>query len=115
VHEVSLMKNLLGVVEKTIEKEGGGKVEKIHILIGAMSGVNTDALDFAFEVLSKGTSAEGGVIEYESIPLALKCRECGLISNPKDFIFSCSHCDSRDIEIVGGREMEIDYILMDDE
>ena len=87
----------------------------IHLRIGEMSGVNTDALSFAFEVLSKGTSAEKGKLEFERVPLRARCKECGTEFHPDEFVFRCSGCGSPEIEIQAGREMEVDYILLDDE
>ena len=115
MHEVSLMKNLLRMVEETRIREGGGLVKVIHLRIGEMSGVNTDALSFAFEVLSEGTAAEGGRLEFEKVSLRARCRECGAEFHPDEFVFRCGSCGSPEIEILAGREMEVDYILLDDE
>jgi hydrogenase nickel incorporation protein HypA/HybF len=115
MHEVSLMKNLLRTVEQARIREGGGAVKVIHLRIGEMSGVNTDALSFAFEVLSEGTAAEKGRLEFERIPLRVRCKECGVEFHPDELVFRCIECGSAEIEIISGREMEVDYILLDDE
>ena len=115
MHEVSLMQNLLDIVSKTVEKEGGKKATLIHLRVGELSGVNRDALEFAFEVLSKGTVADGGKLEIERVPLHVRCRDCGKEFDPDELSFRCEYCGSANIEIVSGREMEIDYILMDEE
>lgn len=109
------MKNLLRTVEAASAREGGGPVKVIHLRIGEMSGVNIDALSFAFEVLSKGTAAEGGRLEFESVPLLACCRECSAEFHPDEFVFRCEKCGSPELEIRAGREMEVDYILLDDE
>jgi hydrogenase nickel incorporation protein HypA/HybF len=115
MHEVSLMKNLLRTVEGVAAREGRKPVQMIHLRIGEMSGVSIEALSFAFEVLSKGTPAEGGRLEFERVPLRALCRECGHEFHPEEFVFRCMKCGSPELEILGGREMEIDYILIDDE
>ena len=115
MHEVSLMRNLLVTVEGARTREGGGPVKVIHLRIGEMSGVSIDALSFAFEVLSKGTAAEGGRLEFERVPLRARCRECGAEFHPDEFVFRCSGCGSPETEMLAGREMEVDYILLDDE
>ena len=115
MHEVSLMKNLLKTVEDVALREGGGPVRVIHLRIGEMSGVNTDALSFAFEVLSKGTCAEKGRLEFERVSLNARCRECGSEFHPDEFVFRCKKCGSPEIDVLRGREMEVDYILLADE
>lgn len=109
------MTNLLGVVEKTALKAGSTKVDVIHLRIGEMSGVNIEALTFAFEVLSKGTVAESAQLKCETVPLAIRCRVCGSESHPDEFVFRCSSCGSSETDIISGREMEIDYILVNDD
>lgn len=109
------MTNLLEVVEMTVRKEGSTKVDVIHLRIGEMSGVNIEALTFAFEVLSKETLAETAQLKCETVPLAIRCRVCGLESHPDEFVFRCSSCESSEIDIVSGREMEIDYISVEDD
>ena len=114
MHEFSLMKNLLDVVARTAEREGGGPVRTIHLRIGELSGVNESSLRFAFDVLSKGTVAEDGTLEYEIVPLAARCRNCGEEFKPRDLVFFCPSCGGAEIEVETGREMEVDYIYMDD-
>ncbi len=115
MHEVSLMKNLLETVEHAASAEGGGPIKVIHLRIGEMSGVNIDALTFAFDVLKKGTVAERGKLEFEQVPLEAKCRACGARFHPDGFVFVCGECSSGDLEITSGREMQVDYILIDDD
>ncbi len=115
MHEVSLMKNLLRTVEGVASAEGEKPVQVIHLRIGEMSGVSIDALSFAFDVLSKGTIAEGGRLEFERVPLRARCRECGEEFHPEEFVFRCAACGSPEIDILSGREMEVDYIMLDDE
>ncbi|UCF06949.1 MAG: hydrogenase maturation nickel metallochaperone HypA [bacterium] len=109
------MKNLLETVERVAADEGADHVDVIHLRIGEMSGVNSDALQFAFEVLSKDTVAEKGRLEIDHVPLMIRCRACGSESHVEGFVFLCPSCQSAEIEIVSGRELEIDYILVDDD
>lgn len=115
MHEVSLMQNLLDVVAETARREGAGRVDLIHLKIGEMAGVSADALGFAFEILSKGTPAEGGRLEFETVPLQARCSSCGERFRPEDLVFRCPGCGGSEIELTAGREMEIDYILLDEE
>jgi hydrogenase nickel incorporation protein HypA/HybF len=114
VHEASLMKNLLGIVDQAARAEGNRPVRVVHLRIGEMAGVSEDALRFAFDVMAKGTAAEGASLGVEKVPLRIRCAGCGADSNPSDFVFICPVCGSCDIEIIAGREMEVDYILVGD-
>jgi hydrogenase nickel incorporation protein HypA/HybF len=109
------MKNLLAIVERSARDEGADRVRLVHLRIGELAGVSADALRFAFEVMSKGTAAEGGTLEIEHVPLGVRCAGCGKTSTPRDFVFRCPACGSTEIEIVTGREMEVDYIEAGDD
>jgi hydrogenase nickel incorporation protein HypA/HybF len=114
MHEVALMTNLLDTVEKVARREACGPVRTIHIRIGELSGVNVDALRFAFDVLRKGTVSEESTLECEIVPLVVRCGDCGDEFNPRELVFRCRACGSARIDVVTGREMEIDHIDVDD-
>lgn len=114
MHEVSLMENLLAIVGKVAADQDGSPVSLVHLRIGEMSGVNADALRFAFDVMAKGTAAAEAELEIEKVPLRVRCRCCGAEAHPRDFVFICEVCGGVDVEILGGREMEVDYILVRD-
>lgn len=115
MHEVSLMKNLLSIVDRTAFGEGAGPVRVVHLKIGEMAGVNADALRFAFEVMAKDSVAADAVLEIERVPLSIRCTACGVEFRPGGFVFICTACGSSEIEILTGREMEVDYILVGDD
>jgi hydrogenase nickel incorporation protein HypA/HybF len=115
MHEVSVMRNLLDIVEATAEREGAERIDVIHLRIGEMAGINYESLKFAFEVLSKGTRAEGGRLEYDKVDLLVRCLECSHEFGPEEMVFRCSACGSGRVDIIAGREMEVDYILLDEE
>ena len=109
------MRNLLDIVEATADREGAEKINVIHLRIGEMAGINYESLKFAFEILSKGTRAEGGRLEYEKVDLRVTCAECSHEFSPEELVFRCPECGSGRIDIISGREMEVDYILLDEE
>jgi hydrogenase nickel incorporation protein HypA/HybF len=111
MHEAVLMKNLLSIVDSTSRREGAGPVRVVHLRIGEMAGVNADALQFAFDVMAKDSTAADAVLEIEKVPLSIRCRTCGAEARPEDFVFVCGVCGSGEIEILTGREMEVDYIV----
>jgi len=116
LHEVSLMKNILKIAgDAALSRGGGGKVTLVHLRIGEMSGVCEESLRFAFQVLNAGTVCEGAGLGIERVPIRVTCRRCGAEYHPEEFTFVCRECGSPKLNIDSGREMEIDYILTDDE
>ena len=108
------MQNMLRVVEEAAEGQGEGDVTEIHLRIGVMAGVNEDSLRFAFDILSKGTRTEGAALEIEKIPFRVQCRDCGADFEPEEMTLRCQGCGSVSVDVLSGREMEVEYFLVDD-
>jgi len=56
-------------VERETEKNGGGTVETVFVHKGVLSGVDAQALQFAYELACKGSQLRGSRLEIESVRL----------------------------------------------
>lgn len=72
-----------------------------------------DCIRFYFEILSKGTVAEGAALEAEEIPLTGQCKNCSKKFVIKNYVFRCPYCESPNVEIISGRELFIESIEVD--
>jgi len=97
-------------VEQAARSNGLVSVNKIILEIGQFSGVEIEALDFAFSVLTRGTLLEGAEIQYLTPPLLLYCKRCEnqYVGDPEDP--RCPACMRADFEVVQGRQMVIKSI-----
>lgn len=79
----------------------------MRVRIGRFSGVQPEALRFAWEVLRAGTLSSAAVLEIEEVPIRLCCRtcECEYVADPDDL--TCPLCESLDFELLSGREMDL--------
>jgi hydrogenase nickel incorporation protein HypA/HybF len=74
-----------------------------------------EALEFGFEIARQGTPAEAAALEIEIVPLKTRCPQCGLTDHPvDDFGFVCAACGSP-VEIISGREMQVEYLELAEE
>ena len=74
-----------------------------------------EALEFAFEIAKRGTLAERAALEIEGVPLKMRCPQCGLAGRPiDDFCLLCAACGSP-VEIISGREMQLEYLELAEE
>jgi len=65
MHELSITEELLQIINEKALEAGINKVYEINLKIGEFSGIFSDALLFAFEVLSKDTITEGAIVKIE--------------------------------------------------
>ena len=65
MHELSLTRNIVSIVT---EKSKGAKIRQVTLEIGKFSAVLPDALQFCFDIVTKGTVAEGADLEIIETP-----------------------------------------------
>ena len=105
MHELSIATELFKQVEKIIEDEHLNKVISITLNVGKLQQIIPESFDFATQVITKGTKAEGVKIIYNEMPITIKCNQCHITCETKDFYFICEKCGSSDVEIISGNEL----------
>lgn len=105
MHELSIATEIFKQISKIIEEENINKVLEIKLKIGKLNQIVPEAFNFAIEVITKGTKAEGVKIIYKEIPITIKCNQCHIQNEVKDFYFICEKCGSSDVEIISGNEL----------
>ncbi len=112
MHEAGIAANLIDAVQRRLATEPAGagpgsRVAVIHVRVGELAGVSTEALDFAFEYLSADTSLAGARLVFDHVPLTVRCQACGLATPVEDLVFRCGACGSERTQVESGRELEV--------
>ncbi len=105
MHELSIATELFTQINKIIENQPYNKVLSITLKVGKMQQIIPEAFDFAMEVITKDTKAEGVKIIYKELPIIIKCNQCNIESEVNEFHFICEKCGSTDVEIISGKEL----------
>ncbi|KYC45658.1 MAG: putative hydrogenase nickel incorporation protein HypA [Candidatus Methanofastidiosum methylothiophilum] len=119
MHELSLADGMLKTVLEAAKKENAKKIKSIKLEMGEILLVNTEQLTFCFDVISKGTIAEGAKLEITFLKPRAICNKCGKefnINSENDFPLlhiSCD-CGSNDVKILSGREFNIKSIKIEE-
>ena len=107
MHEVSLMENTLNIALDCASAQNASKIHRLKMRVGDLSGVVPDALEFAFDVVTRGTIAEGAVFEIERVPVVCHCSTCDRDFEPIDLFYECPHCHQLTYQIQSGQEIEL--------
>lgn len=110
MHELTITQNILDIVLKEAEAARASKVTRINLVIGELSGVVSDCVQFYFEFLRKGSAAEGATIDFRLVPAELRCRHCLASFNPQDSAWVCPSCGNTSLEVVSGRDCYVESI-----
>jgi hydrogenase nickel incorporation protein HypA/HybF len=113
MHEVGIMESALALVQRQVTAHQASRADRVVLRIGTLAGVEPESLRFAFDVVSRGTVAEGATLEIESVPAAAYCPTCQQeFAVETGFIFICTGCGDLCGEIRRGRELELSRIEM---
>ena len=108
MHELSIAISMIDQITEESESRGGLDVEAVHLKLGAFSGVDKDALLFAYELACEGSLLEGSRLVIETIPLVIYCDVCKKDRVPPSlYELRCPVCGSPGQKIVSGREIEV--------
>ena len=110
MHEMSISQNMMEIVLEHAEKNGATGVGKINLIIGELTGYVEDSVLFYFDFLSRGTLAEGATLSFTRVPARGKCRVCGAVFDLKEFDWVCPNCQSKEVDIIAGRELFVESI-----
>jgi len=111
MHEMSIAESLFEIVMDTIKKEYQvTKVEAVDLRIGKLRAVIPENLTFCFEVICRGTEVEGAELRIEEVPVRVSCVDCREEAVKIDPIFLCSKCGSPRLDLLSGKELEINAI-----
>ena len=110
MHELSITQSMLDLVLEQAEKAGAKEVGRINLVIGEMSGVVEECVEFYFGFLSKGTLAERATLSFTMISPKARCRNCDKLFELKEFDWACPYCQGNNMEIVAGKELLVESI-----
>jgi len=113
LHELGLTQNLIEIAEAHARREGASAITSLTLKIGSLSGVFPDAIEFAFDVCSKGTLAQGASLNILQIPALGRCQQCATETSMESLADGCSRCGSFALEILQGQEMALTEMEID--
>jgi len=113
MHELSIAEEIIRIIEAEREKHGFQRVNSVSLRAGALSCVEPQALQFAFEVLREGTCAAEGALDIQVTDLTLQCRDCSHSMSAEYGPECCEKCGSLDLKLHGSTDFQILSIEVD--
>ncbi len=116
MHELPITQGILSVVVEAAQQANARQVLAIDIVIGELTSIVDDSVQFYFDILSQGTVAEGAALHFHREPATASCQDCGhtFAVSPPLFV-ECPQCQSTLIRVTGGNEFCVQSIEVDNE
>lgn len=115
MHELGIAKNILEIVRQSVPENRVNAVRCVRIRVGQLSGVMPESLDFCFSVIVNETSMQRARLDIVQVPIVSLCKDCSRRFQIEDSAFFCPECQSTNLELISGRELEVAEIELSDD
>ena len=109
MHELSITRSLLDQALAAAEKHGARRISRIRLLLGESGGLVPDCVQFYFDEMKKGTIAAEAELEFQRVPLRIRCPKCGAEFGKIEEMCTCNAGG----DIISGQELVIESIDVD--
>ena len=114
MHEMSIAASLMDSVRTEALRFPDQHIEKVGVRIGALAGVDPEALRFCFEVLVKDSDLEPLELDIDYRARRHECQLCGESFDARFEDTACPRCGMADSIFISGDELEIAYLEVED-
>jgi hydrogenase nickel incorporation protein HypA/HybF len=114
MHELSVTESIVEIATRYARDAGAGRITRINLVIGELSSIVDDSVQFYFDFVSEGTPAQGAQLSFERVGVSLRCQACGHEWAPPDAEWRCPRCGAGQALAVQGREFYVDSIEVED-
>jgi hydrogenase nickel incorporation protein HypA/HybF len=109
MHEFSVMEGLMTLLADHARTNGITRINRVHLVVGQLRGLDLQQLRGCFDILTEGTLARDATLEIETIHAEGHCGPCEHTFQLKGFILTCPICgDATAVHITKGRELYLD-------
>lgn len=117
MHEMYLLQSVVNIVQEEMEKNSLTRLARVVLKNGALAGLVSEALTFAWEVLTESGPLMGAELCVETVPVRLCCGGCGREFVPEEQVVfaACPACGQEmGHRVLAGRDVYVDSIEGDD-
>lgn len=110
MHELSVTQQILDIAVDKAKETGAAAVKQINLVVGDLSSVIDESVQFYFDFLSAGTLAEGAKLIFRRVPIKVRCRRCSREFTASGEDWTCPQCRQMDCQIIAGDEFYLESI-----
>lgn len=107
MHEMSLCENIREIIQEQAKENGFTRVTRVWLEVGPLSCVEPDALRFGFDVVMRGSVAQGAAVEIMTPIATAKCLACQQIVEIQQRYDPCPHCGMGPMNMIKGDALKI--------
>ncbi len=110
MHELAVTESILSTAEKYARQSGAGRVTDLYLIIGRLSSIVDDSVQFYWDIISQGTLCQGSKLHFQRVPASLVCLNCGHEYILDAELTLCPVCGSAKVKVTSGDQFYLDSI-----
>lgn len=109
MHELGVTQNILNIALRNAEEAQAMRITDIHLVVGDMSSIVNDSVQFYWDFVSEDTIAEKAQLHFRRVAVVMNCLECQHEYTPKNDL-ACPACGSTEVKVIAGEEFYMEAI-----
>ena len=111
-----MVSDIVSAILKELEKYKVVRVEEVTLVVGEMTSLGDEQLEFAYEIVTKDTKLEGSKLVIEHEKIWVRCKECDYMGEVRmlesDYgehtipVLACPECNGR-VTVVKGQTCKV--------
>ena len=110
MHELAVTENILSIVTRHAGDSKASKVTDIHLVIGQLSSIVDDSVQFYWDIIAEDTICEKAQLHFSRIPARFHCLDCDHEYEIPQSLTPCIKCGSMNVELLTGEEFYVESI-----
>jgi len=115
MHELSLARDVVEMVQAAARRDRFHRVARLHLEVGALAGVEVDALRFALEAIVPGTCLAQAQIDIDTPAGTAWCARCTQAVPISGYLDPCPICAAPVVRHAGGDQLRVIDLLVHDD
>lgn len=110
MHELAITESILNAAVSHAKRVNANKVTDLYLVIGSLSSIVDDSVQFYWEMISKETICEGSQLHFKRLKARVQCQDCKKEYDLENELLPCPQCGSMNIKILSGDEFRLESI-----
>jgi len=114
MHEMAVTQSILNIAVEHAERCGATRVTALNLVIGQLSSIVDDSVQFYWEIVSKDSLCEGAALNFERIAAQMNCLDCQYTYALSRGLEACPQCGGFQVRVVAGDEFRLESIEVEE-
>ncbi len=110
MHELAVTESILNIALKYAREAQASRVSDLYLVIGRLSSIVDDSVQFYWDMLSEGTLCAGSKLHFQRVPAEMICLACGNEYTLDGELEPCPACGSAKVKVASGDQFFLDSI-----